>query len=155
MSTPPAPTQIFAQVPTLIGTLASNDTHIGPQTHVLSQTSRQRPSPLATRLTQAHTLHKRTDPQRQAFSRKQTGTKTLARPGAQPRPGPAHQCRCACPPSRGSRSRAHAATQWRRGVLPGAPSRLSPTRPGGHVREKTKIWLGPGRWAARKGRGRR
>lgn len=33
-----------------------------------------------------------------------------------------------------------------------SPSRPTPPGPAGHVDEKTKIWLGRGRWAARKGR---
>lgn len=38
---------------------------------------------------------------------------------------------------------------------PRAPSRPTPPGPASHVDEKTKIWLGRERWAARRGRGRR
>lgn len=58
----------------------------------------------------------------------------------------------AAAPARGSR--AGAATQWRRGSLPGGP-RPPPPLPGSHVDEKTKIWMGRGRRVVRKGRGRR
>lgn len=48
------------------------------------------------------------------------------------------------------RSLAHAATQWRRSVLPKDP--LHPTQHGlaSHVDEKTKIWLGRERWVVRR-----
>ena len=59
----------------------------------------------------------------------------------------------AASPARGSRARA--ATQWRRGILPGGPRPPPHLGLGSHVDEKTKIWMGRGRRVVRKGRGRR